>query len=361
MSSSAIQTFNNQAGANSDFNATNTLGQATSFSHSNTSTGKLDDGAYANVVNRLRYDSSKYYAYMSAPGYDDVAHGNSMSAVAAINAVRFSMMACFAPGDYIRVKKVKITQYNTDEDNADYIKAMDIISKLPESIVAEGDSASNVTKNLNIVSPKGVTWTSSDGAAANPATGAISKWYDPQEVVITATIYSGQYAFAKEYHLTIAGDENVKKENLSDETFVSEADMENWTFASLADGVIADYSVDDSGIKVSKITTPEVSDNATETKRYFAYYDLYTEAKSDEYTSTATKDLQGVYDISIKVGDYKATSKVPMNVGVGYRKNTTFYAFASLVFNAEGVNFIYNQDAETVGEIALDNLTEALS
>ena len=49
LSSSSIQTFNNNASASSDFNATNTMGKPTSYSHSKTSSGKLADGGFAIV------------------------------------------------------------------------------------------------------------------------------------------------------------------------------------------------------------------------------------------------------------------------------------------------------------------------
>ena len=129
--------------------------------------------------------------------------------------------------------------------------------------------------------------------------------------------------------------------------------MDNWTFASLADGVIADYSVDANGVKISKVTAPEISDSKYENKRFFAYYDLYSEANADTYTTTSTKDVKGVYDVSLKLGDYSATSTVPMNIGVGYRNGTTFYPYGSIVYDADGAKFIYNYDTETVREVEL--------
>ena len=351
--SGSIQTFNNNASASSNFNATNTNGKPTSYSHSKTSKGKLADGGFESVINRLRYDTTKNYAEMTAPGYTEKAYGSGMAPVAGINAVRFNMMACFAPGDYIRVKNVKVTQYNFDYSNKDYQTALATIDKLPETIVADGDSPYSVTKKLNIPAVRGVTWSSSDKGIADATTGEITRWYDPQEVVITALVNIGDYSYSKEYKLTIEGDSSIVKETVLDETFTSEADMENWTFASLSDGLIADYSVDANGVKVSKVTAPETPDYQYETKRYFAYYDLYTEAVSDTYTSTSTKDVKGVYDVSLKLGDYVATSKVPMNIGIGYRKGTTFYPYGSIVYDVGGARFTYNYDTETVKEVDL--------
>ena len=54
--------------------------------------------------------------------------------------------------------------------------------------------------------------------------------------VITALVNVGEHSYSKEYKITIAGEESVVKETVLDEAFTSAADMDNWTFASLADG-----------------------------------------------------------------------------------------------------------------------------
>ena len=349
INNSKIQSFNSESIGTNTLNdlAADKKGSYTTFEYTN-----YKDGIAKDVSLRIRYDSFEDMVRMSMDKYNNVAWGPGVKKLDYINAFHFRLMGCNRVGDYIKIKKVKVTRYNDYSDSPEFAELQSIFSELPTSIVNDPYDAKGT---INLPDIKGVKWSSSDENVVSTATGEIKPWYSDSEVEIVATITSGKFHYEKVYTLTVKG-EAADPEEIINETFTDEEDVSDWTFVSLEDKAIADYFIDENGIKFSKVSPALDPDKGYETKRFFAFYDLYTEEKSDAYTTTSSKDVKGVYDVTLNVGEYLSTSEIPINIGVGYRNGTAFYPYGSVVFDTNGVRFTYNQDTIRVKEYNLGDL-----
>jgi len=342
VNSGSIQSFNSTSTGTNSFNSTNKTGKSEKYTYEN-----IIDGVATDVVLRIRYDTVKDLAYMSMDGSDIVAWGNAGKAASAINGFNFKMMGSIKVGDFVKIKNVRVTQYNDYSELADYQKIQNILDQLPVSVVNDPYDAKGI---VNLPKIEGVIWSSSDERYVSSETGIISPLYDDIEVQVIATISCDGYLFEKVYTLTVKADKSINKQEIIKETFKTEDDLTNWTFANHSSDVIGGYSVDENGVKVIKIKDATEPDKTYETKRYFAFYDLYKEVSSDEYTVTEVKDHKGIYDITVDYSKYSASS-LPMNIAVGYRNGSTFYDHCMLKVNKDGTNFCYQMNGEPVGYI----------
>ncbi len=332
-----VQSFNSTSVGTNSFNATGAVGSATTFTYPNVSGGVASD-----VSLKIRYNSVEGKVYMTMGGSDLVATGTPMAKLGFINAFYYTTMPCNQVGDYIKIKRVKVTQYNDYSDSDDFQKVQALFDELPDSIVDNPYDAKG-TVNLPVI--RGVKWSSTDEAIINSETGEITPWYSDVDVVVKATISSGVFSYEKFYTLTVKGTASESEEILN-ETFTSEDDLANWEFTNLEDIAIGDYSVDENGVKISKISPAAEPDLGYETKRYFGFYDLYTEVDSADHSVTEVKDHEGVYDVTVDYSKFSA-SKLPMNIAIGYRNGSTFYDFGMLKINNEGTKFAYQETGET--------------
>lgn len=347
--SANVQSFNSTSVGTNSFNATGSVGPSTTFTYPNMSGGVATD-----ISLKIRYNTVEAKAYMTMGGSDKIATGSPMAKLGYINAFYYATMPCNQVGDYIKIKRVRVTQYNDYSDSEDFAKINEIFAELPASVVENPYDAKGT---LTLPEIRGVKWSSTNEAIVNTTTGEIKPWYSDTDVVVKATISSGIFSYEKFYTLTVKGSAN-ETEEIINETFTSEEDLSNWTFTNLEDIAIGDYSVDENGVKISKITPAAEPDKGYETKRYFGFYDLYNEVDSADYSVTEVKDHKGVYDVTV---DYSklATSKLPVNIAVGYRNGSAFYDFGMLKFSSAGTYFAYQETGETKASVLLKEAESA--
>jgi len=333
-----VESFNNSNASESTFNALedNKQGQLTKFNYP---TGE-------SAVLQIGYDTATLGAYMTMNDGVTRAWGDAGNPVSYINGFQIQLMDAFKKGGYIRIKNIKVTQindYTEDETHkANYEKLGEIMASLPASLV---DDPNNATGIANLVEIDGVTWLSSNEEVLSSKTGIITPNFVDNEVVVTAIVKSGIFVMSKEYYLTVQKDASVEIKDLLNQTFKTEQDLSNWSFVSLSDGQMAEYKVDDNGLKITKLTEAVNPNLNYETKRYFAYYDFYHQLATDSYSTTESKDLRGVYDVTIDMSKY-ATSSVPMNLAIGYRNGNQFNSIGTLKINSAGTKFVTPKTAE---------------
>ncbi|MBR5518087.1 MAG: InlB B-repeat-containing protein [Clostridia bacterium] len=330
--SGAISSFNFGSSSTNSFNAydTDKVGKSTKY------TFKADE----DVNVKIRYNTETKEAFMTVND-GPVSWGDPGTALPFIDVFYISLMNCNRDGDYIRIKNVKVTQYNDYSGTDDYKAMMETVAKLPESLVADPNNATG-----QIVFPfvKGVTWSSSDEATISVNDGIIKPWYEDREVEIIANITSGKYSVSKVYYITVKKDESVNVEEISSTDFVNEESLGNWSFVNLDTIPAGDYKVDENGLKISKTSEAQEADKNHEIGGYVAYYDFYHEVSSDEYSVSEANTLDGVYDITVDLEKY-STSKLPINIAVGNRNGNEFKSFGTLKVNMDGTKFVYQKNS----------------
>jgi len=342
----SVHSYNASDAAKNSFNATGTTGAAIRFTYPSSN---VSGGVASDVSLKIRYNPVEAKAQMSMGGVKDVAIGSPQAKLGFINAFYFAIMPCNQVGDYIKIKGVKVTQYNDYSDTSDFQKLHAVLDELPASVVENPYDAKGT---VNLPEIRGVKWSSTDEAIINSTTGEITPWYSDTDVVVKATISSGIFSYEKYYTVTVKGI-GGEPEEIINETFTSEDDLTNWAFENLEDIAIGNYSVDENGVKISKTSPIAEPDKEYETKRYFGFYDLYTEVDSADHSITEVKDHEGVYDVTVDYSKF-VNSKLPVNIAVGYRNGSTFYDFGMLKFTEKGTFFAYQETGESKTSMLLN-------
>ncbi len=343
---SGMQSYNTNSTTTNSFNnkADDKVGYTTTYAYPTADS----NGVSKDYVVKTRYNTVTNDAYLTVNDRTDVSWGQATKA-SYIDGFHIKFMECFRNGDFLKIKRVTVTQYDVDSTDSDYIQAMNLVNSLPESVVSD---PYNVVGNIEIPSIPGVSWTSSSETIVSAKTGEVSRWYDDEEIILTANVLCGNYSYSKEYYLTVKGSSSGDRQEIINHTFDSE-NIENWTFVNFADSPIAGYTASDDGLVIKKLTPATEPDKTYETKRYFAFYDLYRQVDSDSYSTTETKDLKGVYDVTVDLSKY-STSKIPMNVAVGYRNGNTFYSLGMLKISCDGTKFAFQETKETKRSIDVE-------
>lgn len=257
------------------------------------------------------------------------------------NGFNVTAMARMDVGTYMRFTKAKITQLAVDESDKTYQECMDIMyNQLPKKLEVKDDGS------LVIPQISGVRWASSNvGIIAND--GTVTPTYEDVDVVISATYNSGIYSFKKNYTITVPKKDSTKIVKL-DEGFVSESSLINWSFVNpLSSGK---YSVNEDGLKITKVTEASDLTTSKKSKTYSAYFDLFGKESgydSDENSSTYGKEYKGVYDIEIEAAG-KVSSVAPASITLGYKNGDKFYAAAGFDYDVNnGHTFSCKLTAET--------------
>lgn len=254
-----------------------------------------------------------------------------------INAIRLYPMLRMGVGSYFKLKNVKITEYSTDTESEGYKQTMGLIEQLPDSLVTDPNA---VTESFTMPEIEGIKWTTSDSTIVD-IDGTVNRWYDDLDVILTATAVSADgYKYSKEYALTVEAFDFEK------ESITIEMDENNWSFANRADVQEAKYSFDGESLKVEKVTGAENPASIKESKTYYAYFDLYSENSSDDYTVTSISNYEGVYDIELDI-ENGVTSMTPMNIAIGYKNGESFFSTATLKISNSTVLLTYPDSGET--------------
>ena len=114
------------------------------------------------------------------------------------NTLSIKGMERLANGSYFTLKRLKLSQIETDEAKA----TLEVVNQLPEGLVA---NPSEVTENFTMpAAMDGVRWTSSDEATVS-LDGVVTRGTEDKEVVITAIVdlKNNGGVYTKEYTLTV--------------------------------------------------------------------------------------------------------------------------------------------------------------
>ena len=340
-----IESFNSGSESSNSFNQLedNKEGETTKIYYPE---AQYSGGTANDITVRIRYNTVTTNTYMTMDGASAYAFGTPSTEIPYTNAIRFALMNCFRVGDYVKIKRVKVTKFNDYSEQDGYKQELErlysIVETLPDSIVEDPYDAKGIA---NLEKIDGVTWSSSNEEVVSSKTGVITPLFNDEEVIVTATIKSGIYQMTKEYQLTVKCDPRVNIKEVLNQTFKTESDLLNWNILNLGSVEIANYKVDENGIKFTKIQPASNPAQKYETKRYFASYDLYQLVKSDGYSVTETKELNGVYDVSFDFSKY-STSSVPMNINIGYRNDDSFSGIGAIKITKDSVKFQYQKTAE---------------
>lgn len=268
------------------------------------------------------------------------------------NAMMLETRQSFGVDSTILFKHIKITQIESDEENQSYLKCMDMLDKLPDSLTTD---PYNVTDDITIPEVVGVTWSSSEPSIITNK-GKVTRWYDDMDVTISAIVGSGNYLFTKKYELIVKKRNDLEEQEKVDAEFTSENSVNEWVLDTGGINCV-EYSSDSNGFKVRKITSGNDLSTSKEKRVSNAFFDLYgTEtAYNDESRShTLSKDYSGVYDISLSaLGSIK--SKAPATISVGYRDDNVFRSAGTFKFSADGLQFVYNNTAEITTKVELSS------
>ncbi|MBR5518859.1 MAG: InlB B-repeat-containing protein, partial [Clostridia bacterium] len=257
-----------------------------------------------------------------------------------INGLNVSPILRLGVGSYFKLKNVKITEFSTDKTSQGYKETMGLIEQLPDSLVADPFA---VTENIEMPQIEGIEWSTTDSSIVNTS-GVVNRWYDDLDVVLTATATSTEgYKYTKEYALTI------KAFDFEKEIIEIDMDTDSWSFANRADQQEAKYSFDGDAIKVEKVTAADDDASVKENKTYYAYYDLYSEVSSDDYTVTSTNVYEGVYDVELDI-ENGVTSSVPMNIAIGYKNGDYFFSTATVKVSGKTISLTYPDSGETTAD-----------
>lgn len=298
----------------------------------------------------IRYNTATDYAYMDVNNSGVASEGVPFTSLSAINGFASNMMGCFKVGDYVKFKHIKVTQYGIDEENADYIAAVEILESLPETLATD---PYNVTEDIVIPGISGVAWSSTNKNVVS-TNGKVSRAFEDFEITVTATVKKGDYEFSKDYKLTVP-----KKDGLSEDVIVdTKFDEENaellFDVEDKTSGKAARFELSDEGARFEKISASEDLITTSQNKEYYANISLFGREKSDSDSETFSRDYKGVYAVELST-EALVSSSAPATIDVGYENNGNFFKAGTFKYTNSALSYSYKTSAEKESEIVIVN------
>ena len=239
-----------------------------------------------------------------------------------LNAIAISGFQRMLVGSHFIVKSLKFEQLEAD---AITTEALDALAALPDTLVADPYA---VTENIVLPEAENITWSTSDLSIID-SNGAINRWYDDRDVVITAMFTKESTVIYRDYTVTVKAFESYDSKDV-----MNKSGKDITGFVPSGDVNTAKITVSDNGVAVEKITKGE--DAEDEMPVYYADYLLYgEEAAYDSSTKSSVwaTGLNGTYDI-----EYTLTPSVSGNKPVYIALGSNGANMASLRVAKDGIS-----------------------